>query len=150
MNYLFDTDTINFFYDDQKSPYFELVRNWVRGLSDNYILQVSILTIFELEYSLANAPIEKQEKIENTIHALKKSFEIVPLDESSAMVYGKLKSSYRKSSGKKAKDMVKHNIDLMIASTAIAENATLISADQLYPKLSRINPALYFENWTEE
>ena len=42
----------------------------------------------------------------------------------------------------------KHNIDLMIAATAVVENSILISADMIFSEISTIDARLKLENWT--
>ncbi len=48
---------------------------------------------------------------------------------------------------KKAK---KNNLDLLIASTSIAENATLVSNDKIFKKLAKLELGLKYENWLED
>ena len=43
--------------------------------------------------------------------------------------------------------MKKNDLDILIASTAMAENATLISDDGIFERLSEIEPKFKWENW---
>ncbi len=43
--------------------------------------------------------------------------------------------------------MKKYILDTLISSTAMAENATLISDDSIFEKLSEIEPKFKWENW---
>ncbi len=118
-------------------------------MNDEDILQVSILTIYELQYSCENAPSNKKQQISNTIESIKKTFEIVPLKVSSSELYGKLKTALKQDTGKASKEMLKYNIDLMIASMAIGESSILISADHLYRKIQTLHSQFRLENWIE-
>jgi len=62
-------------------------------------------------------------------------------------LYADLKVLYKKHTGINKKSMKKNNLDILIASTAIAENATLISYDGIFKKLSEIEPKFKWENW---
>jgi predicted nucleic acid-binding protein len=44
--------------------------------------------------------------------------------------------------------MAKHNVDLVLAATAITENLTLVSNDSLFRDLAAIDPRLSVEDWT--
>jgi predicted nucleic acid-binding protein len=46
-----------------------------------------------------------------------------------------------------AKLLDQHNIDLILASSAIAEDATLVSNDKIFLSIKEIEPTLKLENW---
>jgi len=58
-----------------------------------------------------------------------------------------LKIAYKNHTGISKKDAKKNDIDLLIASTAIALDATLVSNDRIFKTLSEIDSRLKYENW---
>ena len=64
-----------------------------------------------------------------------------------ARVFGSLKAQLRTARQLSQEKIKAHNIDLMLAATAIAEDCTLVSGDGLYPDLRGLDPALQIENW---
>lgn len=48
------------------------------------------------------------------------------------------------------KEMRKHNIDIILASTAIADSATLIGMDKIYLEIQKFFPNLLLENWMDQ
>jgi predicted nucleic acid-binding protein len=79
--------------------------------------------------------------------AIQKDSPILPLSLEAARLFGSLKvrlRAFRQLSPKASKT---HNMDLMLAATAVTEGCTLISADGIYSDLQRIDPTLRVENW---
>ena len=146
--YLLDTDTLSLFYDNQRGVQQNLIVNQISNLKNTDQPIVSVLSIMELEYSRANAPKSKQAGIQDAIGKIKQTFEVLPVYQNIASHFGMLKAIYKKSRNLNREQAKKHNIDLMLAATAITENATLVSADKIYPKLAEINSALKTEDWT--
>ena len=118
------------------------------NLEDDDIVMVSVITLYEAYYGLKNSEDEKQqEEIRKNIEFVQRFFEIVPLDLKEMELYADLKVLYKKSTGINRKAMKKNDLDILIASTAMAENATLISYDGIFEKLSEIEPKFKWENW---
>ena len=147
MRYLLDTDTVSLSYDASREPEHSRILRRLSLLREFDILLVSVLSLYELEYSFENAPPDKVSKIRGTIEDLKRELEVAGLKMESSSLFGQLKANLRRKTNTGSQQMKKHNIDLMIASTAIAEGAVLISADSIYPKLAEIEPRLRYENW---
>ncbi len=148
MDYLFDSDAVSVLYDGHRKACHETIHQKVTRLTDEDRLQVSILLIYELEYSFCNAPSEKRVLIRNTIHAVKKDFDaILPLSSDAASFFGEMKARLKIDRNLSRKEMIKHNIDIMIASTAICSASVLISADRIYEDLAVLFPGLRVENW---
>jgi len=147
MNYLFDTDSINFFFK-QSLPQYPYIRKRVASLDDNAILQVSALSIAELEYSLFLASEGKKGEIITLLDQVRKNLSVVPFTDSAAVSYAEFKGKLKQKLRISTENMKKHNIDIMLASTALCENAVLISADGLYEKLAEMTPQFQYENWT--
>lgn len=113
MIYLFDTDTINFLFDKTRQPQHIKLRDKVSQLEDNNELTISILTLYELEYSFENAPEEKKPAIREVIQEVEQSgiFQIISLLNKSVSTFGKLKTSLKSHKSVTTKQMRKHNID---------------------------------------
>lgn len=63
-----------------------------------------------------------------------------------------LKAAYREKVRSEARDQVgssvkKHDVDLLIAVTALDLGAELVSCDAIFGKLQRLNPRLKVSNW---
>jgi predicted nucleic acid-binding protein len=147
MNYLLDSNTLSDFYD-KDSLHYPKILNRIANLKNTDNVAVSILTLYELEYGLANAPDNKKAIIEQKIIEVQTDFAIFPLSEKGAKVFGSFKKAIRNSKMLNKENIKKHNIDLMIAATAVVENSILISADTIFPEISTIDARLKLENWT--
>ena len=148
MKYLLDLDTLSAL-SEVDSPFHTKTLSKVHELSENDVIYLSVLTIYELNYSLSNASNEQQKKhIENTIVRCKKHFEILPLTVSGADIYGELKAGFKRKTGINKKAIKKHNIDMMIASTALDYQCVLVARDHIYKDhLVSVIPQLTVENW---
>lgn len=69
------------------------------------------------------------------------------MDEQTAPIFGELKSRLKREKQLSRRAMRKHNIDIMLASTAIGASATLIGMDRIYHDIAEFNPLFRFENW---
>ena len=117
-------------------------------LDDEDVVMVSIVTLYEATYGLKHSEDEEQqEEIRQNIAYIRKYFEIIPLDLREMEFFADLKVLYKKKTGINKKAMKKNDLDILIASTAMAENATLISDDSIFEKLSEIEPKFKWENW---
>ena len=85
----------------------------------------------------------------NSISALQ-LFYIMPLSINGAEIFGEIKASYKRNSDKKLKKGIleKHNVDFMIASSAIDYEAVLISNDKIFKQIQILFPKLMLEDWT--
>ena len=127
MKYLLDSDTITAIFDP-KSPFFEITKKHLVQLTDII-----------------------KNKIKNLIADLIGIFNILPLSPEAATYYGALKSGFQKSTGINRKAIKKHNIDIMIAATALDYNCILVAKDGIYNNhLALINKQLTVEDWTSE
>lgn len=148
MKYLFDSDTLSDFYEPTSPRHGEVIRR-VASLEDSDAVLVSILVLYELEYACANAPRDKKEIYRQRIEKATTRFSLVPLSPEAAQVFGRLKKGLvdvRKLSKRGSKY---HNIDVMIAATAISESYTLVSADSLYGDLQKLDSGLLLESWQQ-
>ena len=116
----------------------QLIFDKFYSLEDDDIIMVSIITLYEANYGLKNSQDkEQQAEIRKNIEFIQRFFEIVPLDLKEMELYADLKVLYKKSTGINRKATKKNDLDILIASTAIAENATLISCDGIFENCQR-------------
>lgn len=147
MKYLFDTNIISDLYDTSTKQHLTIIER-LNTLSDLDSLAISIVTLYELEYACANAPDDKKVIIRNDINHLKANFEVAPLSIVSAEMFGVLKKQFKDSRIISKENIKKHNIDIMLASCAICDNYTMVSADKIFPVLKQFYNGLYIEDWT--
>jgi len=147
MKFLFDSNTISDLYNTTSKQY-ENISKRLTQLANTDEIAISIVTLYELEYAFHNAPENKQAIIRNDINHLQRNFSVVPLNIQSAEVFGQLKKQFKDSSMINKENIKKHNIDIMLASSAICENSVLVSADKIYIHLQQLNNNLHTEDWT--
>jgi predicted nucleic acid-binding protein len=115
---------------------------------------VSIASLYELEYGVAHADNEKiATESRGIIESIKKEITIFSLTEKGSRIFGEIKERYRQEKGIGKKALQKHNVDLMIAATAIEKGAVLVSQDnkdKIFEILQRVRPDFQWEDWTQE
>jgi predicted nucleic acid-binding protein len=148
MNYLIDSDILSDLYEIT-SPDHQNVTRRVISLGDDDHLSVSVLALYELEYGYANSSDEKKSRLRRRIESVRSRFIVLGLSAEAAGIFGPLKKALvgSRKLGKKASRY--HNIDLILAATAVAESCTLVSADSLFEDLQKLDPRLLLENWRE-
>ncbi len=130
--YLLDTDTV--IYSLKGEP--AVKKNLREHFHDP--LKMSVITLMELYYGA-----HKSQKITSNlakIKTLENSFEIVPISEKSAEVFGIIKAQLEKA-GSPLDDF-----DLIIASCALSDNLVLVTNNVKH--FQRIE-GLKLTNWTE-
>jgi predicted nucleic acid-binding protein len=147
--YLFDSDSVSDFYDKSSDGYTKICEN-LSSLEDTDEVYISILTLYEFEYGYANAPDEKKTVIMKKIEEAQKDFEVLPLLKEGSQLFGVLKKAIKDSRKLNKESVKKHNIDIMLAVTAIVENCILVSADSIYVEIQRLNSKLILENWLKK
>ena len=148
--FLLDTHILEWAFDPSHVYHQPCLENLSRILDDDEIF-VHILTIYEFEYSLANTtPLEYElkERIHDTIHYIPNRFKIAQLSTSAASVFGNLKAGYKILTGISPSNIIKHNFDLMIASTALVLDACVVSNDNIFLRLNALEPRLKTIDWT--
>lgn len=148
MNYLLDSNVVSDLYNPD-APAHEAILRHVERLSDADRVFVSVLTLYELAYGLAQAPAEKQAFVQRQMERLMEDFELIPLLAEAAMGFGQLKRQLQLQRGVNGRQMQRHNIDLMLAVTAMAKGAALVSADRGFKALRGLHPALRVEDWSK-
>jgi len=148
MRYLIDSDILSDLYEIT-SPDHQSIAGRVAALGEDDDLTVSILALYELEYGHANSPDDKRPSLRRRIESVRDRFIVHGLSEEAAKVFGRLKKALIESKGLGKKRSRYHNVDLMIASTAMVESCILVSGDTLFGDLRKLDPGLILENWRE-
>lgn len=144
MRYLLDSDRLSDLYATDAPGHAGIARH-LASLGDSDQVVLSVLALYELEYGCANAPEEKRLVLQQRISAAQADFMLLSLTAESAQVYASLKVSHRKSRQLSDKGIKAHNIDLMLAATAITEDCILLSGDSIFRDLQQLDPRLRFE-----
>jgi predicted nucleic acid-binding protein len=100
-----------------------------------------------LEYGFGNAPQGLKPVLRERISAIQGDSPILQLSPDAARTFGSLKAMLRSLRQLTSKAIKAHNVDIMLAATAIVEDCTLVSADGIYSDLQQLDPALRVENW---
>ncbi|MEO5358651.1 MAG: type II toxin-antitoxin system VapC family toxin [Nitrospirae bacterium YQR-1] len=148
MNFLFDTNIVAFLYDKNSKNHTKIY-NQFSALKDEDNLFVSVLTIYEMQYSILNGEPTLQKFFRASLKALEEHFQILPVNKNGAYFYGELKSFLRKNKKINRENIKKHNIDIILASTARTENCVLVSADKIYDSCREIWKNFKFQNWLD-
>jgi predicted nucleic acid-binding protein len=140
--YLLDTNTISYLAD-HASPFHPPAKRHLAGLPQECEIAVSILTLYELTYGFLYDPVHSR-----LLSILKEEpVRIVPLTEAGTGIFAALKHAYRRQTGARERTIGRHNIDLLLAATAVVEGAVLVSNDGIFVTLAGLEPRLTVENW---
>ena len=142
--YLLDTNIISYLADPA-SAFHQQVADAVRSLPDESLLTISLLTLYELSYGYVRDP--GHSRLLAIIR--EEGIGVLAPSEPGAEVFARLKNAYRLHTGARERELVRHNIDFILASTAITEGAALVSNDAIFKTLSELEPRLEVENWAE-
>ncbi len=145
-SYLLDTDTIEFL-GDTDSPYHLSCIERLEALTEEDELCASVLSLYELEYGIAGASSDLRPRLQLLKQQILDFYTILPLTERGSQIYGRIKYLYKQASGTKYRAMKAHTVDMIIASTALEQNAILVSSDSIYQQLQELEPTLQRENW---
>jgi len=144
--YLLDTNIVSDLQTDTEAG--AKILNRLKHLNRDDEVCVSIVVLYELTYGLHNLVDETQkEAVQQGIAFIKEYLTIVPLDLKEVDIFAQLKIRYKQATGITKNAIKRHNLDLLIASTALAMNAVIVSDDALFGKLTKIEPMLKYENW---
>lgn len=149
MKYLLDSNIISEFYDKFSAGH-HLITQRLTALSDDDMVYMSILTLYELEYGYAHAPDDKKAIIRQKIKEAQGDFTTLPLSPEGAHIFGILKQRMKASRKLNAENIKKHNIDVMLAATALTEDCIFVSDDAMYAEIQTFEPALQIENWLQQ
>ena len=142
--YLLDTNIISYLADPSSTSHNDILEA-TKSLPDENRLTISLLTLYELAYGYVRAPghsrllaIVREEGIE-----------VLLPSEAGADVFARLKEAYRLHTGIRERALARHNLDLILASTAIVAGAVLVSNDAIFATLAELEPRLSVENWAK-
>ncbi|MCP3958287.1 MAG: type II toxin-antitoxin system VapC family toxin [bacterium] len=152
MLYLLDTCILSYL-EDPESEFNSATLAALEALTDDDDVCLSILSVYELEYGL-----EKATGLASEIEAAKRqaleSYRLLPLSRRGARIFAELKSRYRRSQERRmaAKELTKHlsrhSVDLIIASSALEYDATVVSNDRIFSRLRDAWSELSVADWT--
>ena len=131
--YLFDTDIISNIVRKKPSPY--LIER-LRVIPPE-IQYISTITVGELVYGAFKSD-RKEKHLEQLNNKLLPLVQLIPFDDREAFIYGEIRSALER------RRMPLSDTDLMIASTALANDLVLITGNERH--FTRIND-LQVENW---
>jgi len=163
--FLFDTNSLSSLlkrHDKHHKKFTSRIKDF-DSFNESVKIYVSILSIFEMEYGAAHATVPSLVKEARTALEFLKTqnemkpamIEILPLTIKQAEIFGKIKEQFQKKKeemGEKIgkSTLPKHNIDLMIAATAIEFGATLVSHDKkMFEVIQNICTDFNWEDWTD-
>jgi predicted nucleic acid-binding protein len=146
MKYVLDTNIVSYSIN-RRSHFHKNVISRLSGLSENDTVCISVLTLYESEYGALSVTEEHRERVEKAREIMLRLFDVIPIPNHGAEVFGRIKMAYRQKTGVPQKLLDQHNIDLILASSAIAEDATLVSNDKIFHAIKDIEPSLKLENW---
>jgi predicted nucleic acid-binding protein len=150
--YLLDTNAVSSLTQEYANDYDKIS---AKAASLEGELTISILSIYEMEYGAFHADDpDIAHKAKLAIQLIKDEDEItiLPLTEAGAKIFGEIKEQYRKEKGIGKKALQKHNVDLILAATAIEVEATYVShdnKDRIFEILQNIRDDFDWEDWTK-
>lgn len=140
--YLLDTNTVSYLAD-HASAFHEPTKRRLGSVPEESGIAISILTLYELTYGFSHDPASSR-----LLSIVREGqVKVVPLTEAGAEAFAALKHAYRRRTGGSGKAVGRHNVDLVLASSAIVEGAVLVSNDALFRTLAELDPRLTVENW---
>lgn len=149
MKYLLDFNIISALFDNENINHDKIVEKF-GALNDGSELYLSVLTLFEFEYSFfCCADTRKQTEIRKIIETISTDLNKIGITESEARFFGKIKSLIKSTTKISTENMRKLNIDIMIASSAISNSCVVVSGDKIFKIISEVYPQATFENWLE-
>jgi len=144
--YILDTNIVSKLQTDSQES-IKIVEK-LKNLNSDDEVSVSIIVLYELVYGLNNIKDKKQQDlVQEGIDFIKKYLSIIPLDMKEVDIFALLKTKYKQATGISKNAIKRHNLDLLIASSAIALDAIIVSNDAIFKKLSEIEPLLKYEDW---
>ena len=145
--YILDSNFLGALEDSDSSGYKDIFKK-LSSLPDEDEVCVSIISIYEYYFGIFNAPDESlSQQLLKTKDTILELFPILPLSLKSAELYGKIKAEYKKQTGSTRSGMRKHNVDFILASTALEQQAVIVSKDNIFSKIQEFEQDLQVENW---
>jgi predicted nucleic acid-binding protein len=146
MKYILDTNIVSYSIN-RRSPFHHNVIKQLSCLSEQDTVFISVLTLYETEYGLLSVPREHKPRVSKAQKLMLHLFEILSVPVTGAKIFGRIKMAYRNKTGISQKSLDQHNVDFIIAGSAIAEDAILVSNDKIFMAIREIEPTLKLKNW---
>lgn len=163
--YLLDTNSLSSLTKSYDTHHDKFISK-VNALNDNVELYASIISLYEMEYGAAHAKIpELIQEAREAIQYIKDAdtnenqeenrIKLYALTKQGAEIFGELKEQfqkYKEQIGEKLgkRSLPKHNVDLIIAATAIELGATLVSNDKaIFTLIQKIRSDFTWEDWVK-
>jgi tRNA(fMet)-specific endonuclease VapC len=115
MIYMLDTNICIYILNKQPSSYTEKLTQ----LERQHRLAISSIVLAELQYGVANSKHQEQNQIK--VNTLMSKLEVIDFSAKCALYYGELRADLKK------QGVIIGNNDLLIASHALCEKATLVT-----------------------
>ncbi len=132
IRYLLDTNTASYIIKGKVSRVREhLVRKTMAAIA------ISVITEAELRFGLARRPEAAQLKV--AVEEFLLRVEILPWDSSAAQRYAALRAALERAGEPMG------NLDMMIATQALAAQAVLVTSDRAFHRIRRLK----IEDWTK-
>jgi predicted nucleic acid-binding protein len=148
--FLLDTNTVSAL-TQKHADHHATIALKASTLGNDDEMYISIVTIYEMEYGAVHAQNSKTaQEMWTAIEVVKNSFVILGLTTNEAKIFAQLKERYRQSTGIGKKALIKHNIDFMIAATAIENKAIIVSNDwKMFSTIQKFQSDFQWEDWTQ-
>ncbi|MCK4761510.1 MAG: type II toxin-antitoxin system VapC family toxin [Candidatus Aminicenantes bacterium] len=147
--YILDADFLSAL-EDSDSPGYKKIFEKLSSLPDEDEVCMSIISIYEYYYGVFNAPDKRlAEELRRAKDTLVQLFKILPLSLEGAERYGKIKAEYKKRTGTTRVGMRRHNVDIILAGTALEQDAVIVSQDKIFSRIQEFEQRLQVENWAK-
>lgn len=148
MKILIDSDVISALSSPEREEY-QQIRRFISSMDEAPYIYLSMLTVFEIEFNIASFKNESdRDSMRKSFNAMVEHFNVLNIDLNSARIYGEMKQCLRERTGINKNALKRHNIDIALASVAIANDCTVISRDKIYAEhLQKIDVRLQYQQW---
>jgi len=135
MKYMLDTNICIYILNKKPISYIKKLEN----LEKKYSIAISSIVLAELQFGISNSKYKEQNQI--NVNSLISKLEIIDFTAQCALYYGEIRANL------KCKGIIIGNNDLLIASHAVCEKATLVTNNT--SEFQRVDN-LKLEDWSED
>lgn len=150
--FLFDTSALSSLTQEETDEHDKVLSKFSL-LDESDAVYASIASIYEMEYGARHAKYPNiAYEMRLAIQSVKNEFDILPLTEEGAKIFADIKEQYREKKGIGKKALIKHNVDLMIAATAIEIGAILVTndtKDKIPEIIEQFRSDFHWQDWTK-
>jgi len=132
-----------------ETPAYQAIMDRLESLPDGSRVFFSIISAYEYHHGIAKASKILSENLRKAWQTFLDLFEVLPLTLRGAEIYGEIKTRYEKHTGIGKKEIKRHSVDFILASTAIETNSIIVSDDRIFKTIREFYPALRVENWKQ-